>query len=67
MISALSDIKKKKKIYGVPIVTQWVMNPTGILGDANLIPGLTQWVKDPALLWYRLQTWLGFCVAVAVV
>ena len=34
--------------------------------DASSIPGLAQWVKVWYELWYRSQTWLGSCVAVAV-
>ena len=41
----------KKAFWGVPVVAQWVKNPTVIPEDGDLIPGLAQWTKDPALLW----------------
>ena len=34
----------------VSIVAQQVKNPTSLQEDSSLIPGLTQWVEDPALL-----------------
>ena len=36
-------------VVGVPIVAQWLTNPASIHKEAGLIPGLTQWVKDPVL------------------
>ena len=39
----------KNTQIGVPIVEQWLMSPTRNHEDFSSIPGLAQWVKDPAL------------------
>ena len=44
---ALDQLTKKQN-KGVPVVAKWLMNPTRRHAVAGLIPGLIQWVKDPA-------------------
>ena len=37
-------------ILGVPVMAQWLTNPTRNDGVVGSIPGLAQWVKGPMLL-----------------
>ena len=42
---------RKSILFGVPVMAQWLMNPTRNHEVEGSIPGLVQWVKDPTLLW----------------
>ena len=44
-----SDWTKEFNERGVPIVAQWLMNPTRNQEVVGSIPALAQWVNDPAL------------------
>ena len=40
---------KNAVILGVPVMAQWLTNPTRDHEVVDSIPGLDQWVKDPVL------------------
>ena len=39
----------KTQVPGVPVVAQWLTNPTRNHEVAGSVPALAQWVNDPAL------------------
>ena len=49
-MSNCAEMSNKSRILGVPVVAQWLTNPPRNQEAVDLIPGLAQWVKDPALL-----------------
>jgi len=50
MLFAYTYLKSKTGKLGVPIMAQWLMNPTRNHEVVGLIPVLAQWLKDLALL-----------------
>ena len=49
-MNSTHDVELKEPESGVLVVAQQVTKPTSIHENVGLIPGLSQWVKDPELL-----------------
>jgi len=45
----VSALALKSAFSGVPVVAQWLTNPTRNHEVAGSVPALAQWVNDPAL------------------
>ena len=49
LLHVQNSIKTKNSNIGVPVVAQWLTNPTRNHEVAGSVPALAQWVNDPAL------------------
>ena len=45
----MMNFTKNSMLLGVPIMAQWLTDPTRNHEVAGFDPGLAQWVKDPTL------------------
>ena len=45
----LEELYYQNDYTGVPVVAQWLMNPTRNHEVVGSVPALAQWVNDPAL------------------
>ena len=43
-------MSKQDMVLGVPVMAQWLTNPTSNHEVVGSIPGLAQWVEDPVML-----------------
>ena len=45
----IEETEALRRLKGVPVVAQWLTNPTRNYEVAGSIPALAQWVNNPAL------------------
>ena len=49
LLEGIKEDFRLRRLQGVPVVSQWIKNLTGVHEDAGSIPGLVWWVKYLAL------------------
>ena len=54
---------QKEEQIGVPVVAQWLTNPTRNHEVVGSVPALAQWVDDPALSQTRLRSRVAVALA----
>ena len=65
LLTLFPSVLSEQFLLGVPVVAQWLTDPTRNHEVASSIPGLARWLKDTVLPWAVVQVadaaWIWHC------